>query len=98
MDYKKEYKDLYQPKDTPSFIDVPEMIFIMIDGKRDSNTCAAYANALEVLYGLSYGIKMSKMNGSQPEGYFEYVVPPLEGLWWIEGAAFDGRTLLPDHA
>lgn len=81
LDYKKEYKDLYQPQTKPSVIDVPEMIFIAVDGKGDPNTCEEYKNAMELLYGLSFTIKMSKMNGTQPKGYFEYVVPPLEGLW-----------------
>ncbi len=90
LDYKKEYKELYSPKKKPDVIDVPEMVFITVDGKGDPNTCAAYKNAMEVLYGLSYSVKMSKMNGTQPEGYFEYVVPPLEGLWWGEGEYFDG--------
>jgi hypothetical protein len=81
-DFKKEYKDLYLPKATPSVIDVPEMTFIMVDGKGNPNTSAGYKAALEVLYGLSYGIKMSKMGDAQPKGYFDFVVPPLEGLWW----------------
>ena len=81
-DFKKTEKDLYQPKTTPSIIDVPEMVFIAIDGKGDPNTSDAYKEALEALYGLSYSIKMSKKSGSAPEGYFDYVVPPLEGLWW----------------
>lgn len=81
FDYKKEYKDLYQPSAKPSVIDVPEMIFIAVDGQGDPNTCEEYKAAMELLYGLSFTIKMSKMNGTQPEGYFEYVVPPLEGLW-----------------
>jgi len=80
-DYKKTQKELYQPKTTPSVIDVPEMIFIMIDGQGNPNTTEEYKTAMEVLYGLSYSIKMSKMSGSAPAGYFEYVVPPLEGLW-----------------
>lgn len=82
FDFKKEYKNLYMPKTKPSIVDVPEMIFIAIDGNGDPNISEDYKNAVEVLYGLSYTIKMSKMNGTQPEGYFEYVVPPLEGLWW----------------
>ncbi len=91
IDYKKTQKDLYQPKTTPSVIDVPEMLFLMVDGKGDPNTSADYANALEVLYGLSYSIKMSKMGGNQPSGYFDYVVPPLEGLWSLDdGGVFTG--------
>ncbi len=93
FDYKKEYKDLYIPKTKPSIIEVPEMIFIMVDGKGNPNTCEEYKNAMEVLYGLSYSIKMSKMNGTQPKGYFEYVVPPLEGLWWVEDDNFDGINI-----
>ncbi len=93
FDYKKEYKDLYMPKTKPSIIEVPEMIFIMVDGKGNPNTCEEYKNAMEVLYGLSYSIKMSKMNGTQPKGYFEYVVPPLEGLWWVEDDNFDGINI-----
>ncbi len=93
LDYKKEYKDLYQPAAKPSIIDVPEMIFIAVDGAGDPNVCPEYKTALEILYGMSFTIKMSKMNGTQPEGYFEYVVPPLEGLWSVPGEQFDGLTV-----
>lgn len=93
FDYKKEYKDLYQPKTKPSIIEIPEMIFIAIDGKGDPNTSDEYKDALEILYGLSFTIKMSKMSGTQPEGYFEYVVPPLEGLWYVDDAKFDGTNI-----
>jgi hypothetical protein len=82
FDFKKEYKALYAPTAKPSVVDVPEMTFIMVDGKDNPNTSAEYKTALEVLYGLSYGVKMSKMGGAQPEGYFDFVVPPLEGLWY----------------
>ena len=94
IDFKKEYKDLYQPKTTPCIIDVPEMVFIAVDGKGDPNTSEEYKNALELLYGLSYSIKMSKMSGMQPVGYFEYVVPPLEGFWWSEDGYFDGTIII----
>lgn len=93
FDYKKKYKDLYQPKTKPSIIEIPEMIFIAIDGKGDPNTSDEYKEALEILYGLSFTIKMSKMSGTQPEGYFEYVVPPLEGLWYVDDAKFDGTNI-----
>ena len=93
FDYKKEYKDLYQPKTKPSIIEIPEMTFIAIDGKGDPNTSDEYKEALEILYGLSFTIKMSKMSGTQPEGYFEYVVPPLEGLWYVDDAKFDGTNI-----
>lgn len=93
LDYKKAYKELYQPKTKPSIIEVPEMIFIAVDGEGNPNTCPEYKAAIEVLYGLSYAIKMSKMNGTQPAGYFEYVVPPLEGLWQVDAADFDGMNV-----
>lgn len=89
-DYKKQQKNLYIPGKKPYIVEVPKMTFIMIDGSGNPNTSETYQAALETLYGLSFTIKMSKMNGSQPDGYFEYVVPPLEGLWWTYGIAFDG--------
>ena len=89
LDYKKEYRDLYQPKKTPMLIEVPPMQFLMVDGEGDPNTGASYQEALEILYGLSYGIKMSKLGKEPPKGYFEYVVPPLEGFWRLK----DGRPI-----
>jgi hypothetical protein len=93
FDFKKEYKEFYFPKKTPSIINVPKMPFIMVDGKGDPNTSKFYKEAVEVLYGLSYSIKMSKMGSIQPVGYFDYVVPPLEGLWWFEDNSFDGNVI-----
>ena len=84
FDFKKEFKDLYLPKTKACIIDVPKMLFVMVDGKGNPNISKEYKDALEVLYGISYAIKMSKMTGTQPVGYFDYVVPPLEGLWWGE--------------
>ena len=84
VDYKKTEKELYQPKTTPSIIDVPEMVFIAVDGKGDPNTSAEYAAAVEVLYGLSYTIKMSS------KSVLEYVVPPLEGFWNVTDETFKG--------
>jgi hypothetical protein len=85
LDYKKEYKNLYQPKTVPMIIDVPKMKFLMIDGKGNPNDeSGEYAKAIELLYGLSYTIKMSSKGGNPPPDFFEYVVPPLEGLWWTE--------------
>lgn len=94
LDYKKAYPDLYLPKTSPSIVMVPEMTFLMVDGRGNPNTSPAYQAAVEALYGLSYGIKMSKLSGRQPAGYFEYVVPPLEGLWWMEQEEYDGRGFL----
>ena len=82
-DYKKEFKDLYMPKTVPSIIDVPEMIFIQVDGKGNPNDAdGEYQSAVETLYALSWTIKMMPKSGEIPKDYFEYVVPPLEGLWW----------------
>ena len=86
LDYKKEYKDLYLPKTKPMLIQVPNMKFIMIKGKGNPNSeSGEYQEALSLLYALSFTIKMSKLGENQIKGYFEYVVPPLEGLWWNEG-------------
>lgn len=78
IDYKKTQKDLYQPKTTPSIINVPEMTFIKVDGKGDPNTSPEYTAAIELLYGLSYTIKMGN------KSVLEYVVPPLEGFWSVD--------------
>ncbi|HWQ80534.1 MAG TPA: GyrI-like domain-containing protein [Anaerovoracaceae bacterium] len=91
LDFKKEYKDLYMPAAKPSVIDVPAMNFIMVDGKGDPNAEGGeYQQAVELLYALSYTIKMGYKKIDKPEGYTDYVVAPLEGLWWLEDGAFDG--------
>ena len=92
LDYKKAEKHLYQPKG-PAILRVPEMVFFAVEGSGDPNTSASYREALELLYGLSFTVKMSKLGGRALPGYFEYVVPPLEGLWWTDEPGFDGRTL-----
>lgn len=85
LDYKKKFKELYNPKTAPTIIEVPEMKFIQIDGRGNPNQVdGEYQSAVEVLYALSYTIKMFPKNGNIPKDYFEYVVPPLEGLWWLE--------------
>lgn len=91
LDYKKEYPHLYMPKAKPSIVDVPPMHFIMVDGKGNPNTQGGeYRQAVEVLYAVSYAIKMSKIGAGKPDGYFEYVVPPFEVLWWLEdGSGYD---------
>lgn len=84
IDYKKKFKKLYQPKSQPELIDVPEMKFIQINGQGNPNEKnGEYQTSVEILYALSYAIKMMPKNGYAPPGYFEYVVPPLEGLWWL---------------
>lgn len=83
MDYKKIDKELYQPGEEPSWIYVPTFHFVAVEGQGDPSG-EAYQRALQVLYSVSFTVKMSKMNGKAPAGYFEYVVPPLEGLWWSD--------------
>jgi hypothetical protein len=85
FDYKKEYKELYLPKAVPAIINVPEMAFVAVDGKGDPNDKdGEYGKAVELLYGIQYTIKMSKKKRNTLEGYFDYVVPPLEGFWTVE--------------
>ena len=86
FDYKKEYKEFYLPSRTPSIVTVPAMNFLAVRGQGDPNEeDGAYKQALELLYAVAYTIKMSRMGKHHLEGYFDYVVPPLEGLWWQEG-------------
>ena len=89
MDFKSD-KVLYQPGTSPVMVDVPPMRFITVEGQGDPNTAPAYAAAIEILYGLSYTIKMSHKGPLTPVGYVDYVVAPLEGLWWFEGETLPG--------
>ena len=85
FDYKKEYKEFYLPPRTPGIVTVPAMNFLAVRGQGDPNEeGGTYKQALELLYAVAYTIKMSKMGKHKLEGYFDYVVPPLEGLWWQE--------------
>lgn len=88
IDFKKQYKNLYMPKATPSLIEVPLISYLMVDGS-GAPEGKSYQEALELLYSLAYTIKMSKMSGTQPEGYIDYVIPPLEGLWDCAAEGFD---------
>ena len=86
FDYKKEYKEFYLPPKKPSIVTVPAMHFLAVRGQGDPNEeGGAYKQALELLYAVAFTIKMSKLGKHKLEGYFDYVVPPLEGLWWQEG-------------
>ena len=86
FDYKKEYKEFYLPPKKAQIVDLPKMQFGAVRGKGNPNDeDGEYKSALNILYGISYTIKMSKMGDHRIEGYFDYVVPPLEGLWWQEG-------------
>lgn len=86
FDYKKEYKEFYLPPKTPGIITVPAMRFLAVRGQGDPNEeGGAYKQAIGMLYAVTFTIKMSKMGKHKPEGYFDFVVPPLEGLWWQDG-------------
>lgn len=86
FDFKKEYKEFYLPKNKPEIVDIPVMNFIAVRGKGDPNEAdGAYQQAIGVLYAIAYTIKMSSKGDHRIEGFFEYVVPPLEGFWWQEG-------------
>lgn len=85
-DYKKEQKEFYLPGGKPGIVMVPAMNFVAVEGAGDPNEeNGAYSAAVSVLYAVSYTLKMSPRSGRAMEGYFPYVVPPLEGLWWMEG-------------
>ncbi|MCM3703672.1 GyrI-like domain-containing protein [Paenibacillus macerans] len=88
LDYKKKYKELYLPKPEPMLIEVPPIRFIMVNGE-GAPEGTLYKEAVEILYAITYSIKMSKLSAAPPEGYFEYVVPPLEGLWDSRGGGYD---------
>lgn len=86
FDFKKEYKEFYLPKRKPSIIEIPPMNFIAVRGKGDPNAeNGEYKETIGLLYAIAFTIKMSKMGDHRIEGYFDYVVPPLEGFWWQEG-------------
>jgi hypothetical protein len=85
FDYKKEYKEFYLPKGKPSIVIIPPMNYIAVPGKGNPNKEGGeYQQAIEILYTLSYTLKMSYKSTYKIDGFFEYVVPPLEGFWWQE--------------
>ena len=86
FDFKKEYKELYKPKDKPSIINVEKANFIAVRGVGDPNAeNSEYKQSVSLLYPIAYAIKMSKKGDYKIDGYFDFVVPPLEGFWWQEG-------------
>ena len=86
FDYKKEYKEFYMPKEKPSVVTVPKMKYIAVRGHGDPNAEGGeYKASIGLLYAIAFTIKMSKMGSHQIDGYFDYVVPPLEGFWWQDG-------------
>ena len=83
FDFKKEYKEFYMPKNRPQIVTVPAANYIAVRGKGDPNVeGGAYQQAISVLYAVAYTLKMSYRTDYKIEGFFEYVVPPLEGFWW----------------
>ena len=86
FDFKKEYKEFYLPKNKPQIVTVPPVNYIAVRGMGDPNEeDGAYKSAIAVLYAVAYTIKMSKMGDHRIDGYYDFVVPPLEGFWWQEG-------------
>lgn len=86
FDYKKEYKEFYMPKAKPSIVTVPKMNYIAVRGKGNPNDeNGEYKASIGLLYGIAFTIKMSYKGDYKIDGYFEYVVPPLEGFWWQDG-------------
>ena len=92
FDFKKEYKEFSLPKNKPALVTIPPMNYIAVRGKGDPNQeGGAYKAAVGVLYALAYTLKMSYKTGHAIDGFFEYVVPPLEGFWWSGSGAVDFR-------
>ena len=95
FDFKKEYKEYYMPKSKPQIVDIPKMKYIAIKGKGNPNEeNGSYQKAIGVLYAIAYTLKMSYKGDYHIEGFFEYVVPPLEGFWWqdnISGCDYSNK-------
>ena len=86
FDYKKEYKEFYMPEKKPSIIEIPKMNYIAVKGKGDPNEeSGEYKESIGLLYAIAFTLKMSYKKSYKIDGYFEYVVPPLEGFWWQDG-------------
>lgn len=83
FDFKKDYKEFYMPKNKPEIVTVPQANYIAVRGKGNPNEIdGAYQKAISILYAVAYTLKMSYKTEHKIEGFFEYVVPPLEGFWW----------------
>ena len=95
FDFKKEYKEYYMPGNKPSIVTVPSMNYIAVRGHGDPNQEGGdYKQSIELLYGIAFTIKMSKKGDRQIEGYYDYVVPPLEGFWWqddVDGIDYEHK-------
>lgn len=90
FEWRKQLKDLYLPKEQPMLVDVPEIQFFALNGRGDPNTNEQFTKQIETLYSLSYTIRMMPKKGIVPEGYYEYTVFPLEGVWDLDEV---GRSL-----
>ncbi|MCI1666279.1 MAG: GyrI-like domain-containing protein [Atopobiaceae bacterium] len=88
FDFKREYREFYLPPREPGIVDVPEMTYLAVRGSGDPNEeDGSYKRALDVLYSIAYTIRMSHKGDHAITGFYEYVVPPLEGFWWQKGRA-----------
>ena len=86
FDFKKEYREYYLPDKKPEIVTVPEANYIAVRGQGNPNDeDGAYKKAIGVLYAVAYTLKMSYKTDYRIEGFFDYVVPPLEGFWWQDG-------------
>lgn len=96
FDFKKEYKEFYMPKNKPQIVTIPKANYIAIRGTGDPNEKGgAYQNAISILYAVAYTLKMSYKTSYKIEGFFDYVVPPLEGFWWqdnVEGVNYSDKA------
>lgn len=87
FDFKKEYREFYMPKNKPEIVQIPKANYIAVRGEGDPNEeSGAYKQAVGILYAVAYTLKMSHKSDHKIEGFFEYVVPPLEGFWWQENS------------
>ena len=97
FDFKKEYKEFYLPKSKPEIVNIPKINYIAIRGKGNPNDeDGDYQKAIGVLYSIAYTLKMSYKTDYKIEGFFDYVVPPLEGFWWqdgIDGVDYSNKDL-----
>lgn len=95
FDYKKEYREFYMPKNKPTIVEIPSMNYIAVRGKGNPNTEGGeYQQSMGILYGVAYTLKMSYKTDYTIDGFFEYVVPPLEGFWWqngVDGIDYDNK-------
>ena len=87
FDFKKEYKEFYMPPRKPGIVSIPKMNYIAVRGTGDPNSeNGEYKESIGLLYAVAFTIKMSKLGSHRMAGYFDYVVPPLEGFWRQEGS------------